>query len=228
MAKRGSSVGCGTIRNAGGNAHEYLGHFGKPDVLKRGHNFGPPPNVANPSGNAPAGVTPIRPTFNATTNPIAAARQANRADIAAAKTAGGGLGAVRAENRARLAGAVTQRKERNAEGFKASDRAALKAARGVARAETQASRSAARTTARNERQTARSQKQAAVGSAKAGLKSAVGDVRSARQELRQAIRGGNVAGAGQAFQALQGAKTARGTARAGVRSARKTGLGALV
>lgn len=203
---KNEATGDGVIKNAGGDAHEYLGHFRKGDVIKRGHNVGPPKISVDPG---PRMGGKVKPQFNAETNPIAATRQANRANVAGAKASGGNVGQVRAENRAAMAGAKTQRKARNAAGMQATDRVALKAARGNARIENKATAAAPGVA-----------KHAAVQEAKTGLQSAVGGVRSARQALRSSIRAGDVAGAGSAFGALQTAKGAKKTARQGVRAAR--------
>jgi hypothetical protein len=178
----------GHVSNYGGDKSSYLGHFRSSENLSRGHNAG-----------MPGGGMTTKPVFNATTNPIAAARQAGAGRV--------GMQEARAERQAR-----------NAAGFKASDRASLKQAKGVARATNQATAAGAKAS----QQAASQAQQANVQGAKQGLRQATGGVRQARQALRQTIKGGNVGGVQGAFGALSGAKQAKQTAKQGVRAARKT------
>lgn len=146
---------------SGGDKMGYLGHFRSSENLARGH------NVGAPSGR-------VKPTYDPTINPIAATRQQNRADVAAAKLAGGNVGAVRRQNRADLREAKGVRKARNEMGFKAADTAALKGAR----------------------MTAREQNQANTQAARGNLATAREGMRSARQALRGAMGGGKKSGLG--------------------------------
>lgn len=220
--------GSGAVSNYGGDKSAYLGHFRSAENMARGHNQGAPnlmgtsaapprlPETATTAAAPPTGR--VKPTFDPTTNPIAATRQQNRANLSAAKLAGGGaLKAARGQAKANLAEAKGVRKERNAAGLGAADRGTLKAARGEARAVNQAGA-----------QSARMAKQAATKTARANLQQSTAGVRSARQALRGAIRGGNVGGVSTDFANLQSAKGARKSARSSLKATRGGGLGSLI
>jgi hypothetical protein len=208
--------GSGYIK-PGGDKNAYLGHFRKTDVLKRGHNQGAPPLAVNDAGMAPAGggglgaaasaAGRVKPTFDPSVNPVAAARQSG--------LRGAALGPARAARQAIDVGGVGRTARLNA----------LSTARGTARSENLAALAGQRTARRTARSTEiandATAKQTAVGGAKAGLQSATAALRTARQGLRSSIKGGDVTGAGTAFGTVQSAKSARKTARQGVRAARK-------
>jgi hypothetical protein len=225
----------GTVK--GTEPFAYLGHFRSADVMKRGHNQGAPglpmgpmrgpspnigagngvPALGGAMGGTPAAVpamgpAKIKPQFDATTNPIAATRQAKRAVVQSARASGmpGAVKEARAMGRTAMAGAREQRQTRNAEGLRAGDVAALKSAKQGARAEN-----------KSIAQGAQAAKKDVVGEAKTALQNAVGGLHAARQATRAAVRGGNYAAQGNAVTARSAARSAVKTARKGLRAARK-------
>jgi hypothetical protein len=129
---------------------------------------GPATSMPAPAMQKPA---PVKPTFNAQTNPIAATRQSNKARLAATPMGGGARKEVRAENKGLMSAAKDQRQKRNAAGLQKSDMGALKQARGLAKQTNAAAKSTAKADHRME-----------VGAARQNL-------RSARQGVRAAMRG---------------------------------------
>jgi hypothetical protein len=199
---------CGTIA-PGGDKHGYLGHYRSPEVLKRGHNVGAPSGIPSslgggvgPTINTPnrggSGMGPKRfqepsnvmgqgaavaPQFDATVNPIAATKQQNRANLAAAKLAGGGaLKGARMQAKANMREAKTVRKARDMEGMHAADMATLKTAKRTARQASVPKMTQVADGMNKGGMTPKGPPKAALGSAVAGL-------RAARQGLRGIMRG---------------------------------------
>ena len=120
----------------------------------------------------------VKAAYSVETNPIAAARQAKKSNVAIAKTTGdkSAVKAAKAAGRAGVTEAKVTRAERNMMGLKKSDMAAGREARKMARTQTKSNATATKT--------AMGANQA---SARSDLAAARGNVQSARRGLREAM-----------------------------------------